>query len=137
MRLEIPEIFFLHFAASVLNELMRVNHRYCPTLLISLDYDQGVPRRTCENTDPIATSRCVIKSFDTTGLACTSRILIGVGLYGTSFLIFIPLFKQTSPRAALMAVLAYMVAMPGAGLAIDAVSPPLLLHTLFHVVVGL
>ena len=38
------------------SDLRKTNHRYCPTLLVSLDYDTGFPRRTCEDSDPVATS---------------------------------------------------------------------------------
>jgi hypothetical protein len=38
------------------SDLRKTNHRYCPTLLVSLDYDSGFPRRTCEDFDPVATS---------------------------------------------------------------------------------
>ncbi|KAJ1493665.1 hypothetical protein T484DRAFT_1741790 [Baffinella frigidus] len=50
-------LIFLHFILTAFADLRRVNQRYCPTLLISLDYDNGFPQRQCENTDPVATSR--------------------------------------------------------------------------------
>ena len=47
----------LYVTMAAFADLRRVNHRFCPTLLISFAYANGFPRRDCENTDPAATSR--------------------------------------------------------------------------------
>ncbi|KAJ1493680.1 hypothetical protein T484DRAFT_2695305 [Baffinella frigidus] len=127
----------LYLTMAAFADLRRVNHRYCPTLLISFDYDTGFPRRQCENTDPAATTRCVVESFDFTGLTCTSGTVNGVALLIASMFACIPVVKPMSPRAALMVVVAYVVATPAAGIAVGADAPLVVVHTFYVAMLGL
>ncbi|KAJ1488674.1 hypothetical protein T484DRAFT_1782446 [Baffinella frigidus] len=64
----------------------------------------------------MSSTRCVVKSFDTTGVACTSSAVDGLAVFVAAVFAFVPIFKQMSPRAALM---------------------ELILHTLFVAMIGL
>ncbi|KAJ1493733.1 hypothetical protein T484DRAFT_2697332 [Baffinella frigidus] len=127
----------LYLTIPVFADLRKMNHTYCPTLLVSVTYTDGIPRRHCVNTDTVETSRCVVESFDITGIACTSSTMDGLALYGTAVYAFIPVFKQMSPRAALMVVVVYVVAIPVSGFSVDADAPLIVFHTLFAATIGL
>ena len=62
----------LQLTLVVFVDLRSVNYRHCPTLLVSLSYENGFPRRECENSDPVETSRWAPSTISESGplMAC-------------------------------------------------------------------